>query len=102
MCCLRWLIALALRTDNITGARCLEQVIQTTRTRPNKTIHWTHPNRPVLCKFSAAGTLELDAPAASKQLGETITYAGQWAGILGRVTSHDERRGSFFDLSQLK
>jgi hypothetical protein len=96
------LLITALRLGNV-PEQSIDQLLEHTRARKNKTIVWSHPERPVLCAIGQIGaTILVDKPAGNHQLTQTMEEAGLSAGLLSKTRAHDLRRGAAQDTANLE
>ena len=101
MCPIKLLLVLALRLGNV-AATNIDDLLTSTQSCADKTIKWTHPERPVMCAIGRCGAkLDVDEPASSEQLTSILGQAGLAAGVLAKIRSHDIRRGAARDSAQL-
>lgn len=101
VCAVKLLVILALRFGNVHGTTLQEVLVHTSK-RVDRTVQWTHPNRPVLCQMPRGNSmLTLDTPAPSTQLGRSLKEMALVGGVIDPVTSHDIRRGAMRDTAHL-
>lgn len=102
MCAVKLLMIIALRLGQVHGTT-LKDVLLHTAERLDRTVQWTAPNAPVLCKFTvSACTLLLDKPAGQHRINHSLRAMGLVAGLLAPVTSHSIRNGGIRDTSHVK
>jgi hypothetical protein len=102
ICPIRLLLILALRFGYVDSI-IFPELLDKARARNDKTVVWTHPNRPVFCGFAAQAAYPLlEIPANTGQATSIIRTAGLKAGILANLVSQDLRRGSARDVTYLK
>lgn len=95
------LLIVALRLGNVSGST-IDEVLDQARLRRDKTILWTHPERPIHCAYAPVGiSVQVDKPAQPHQAGHTLAALSRMAGVLTKLRSHDIRRGAARDLSHL-
>jgi len=93
---------MALRSGQTHGTT-IEQVLQSTFERPDKTVQWRYPKLPVIPAIAKSRReLEFSKPAINGQLLETVKRAGLLAGVTVRMKSHGFRRGHFQEVAHLK
>lgn len=88
-------IVMALRTG-ATAATSIDELVEATISRPDRTIQWAFPERPVLCCIENGQDrhLVLDKSAYVTQINNTLKAAAARIGVTVKVTSHDMRRGT--------
>lgn len=93
----------ALRLGHVHG-RTLHEVLKHTAKRHDKTIQWTGPSWPVLCKLRNGTFVQLpvQVPASNLQLNLSTKQIALAAGVLGRVHAHATRYGAIRDAAYLK
>lgn len=103
ICPIKMLLISAFRLGALQGS--MKQVLATTALRRDKTVQWAdgRGRSPVLCGFGTAEHVVLiDRPGMTDQLRDTFYHAGLVAGFLKPLRPHDARRGSAFDLANLR
>ncbi|TIA14576.1 hypothetical protein D6C80_05620 [Aureobasidium pullulans] len=88
-------IVMALRTG-ATAATSIDDLVEATTARPDRTMQWAFPDRPVLCCIENGQDrhLVLDKPAYVTQINNTLKAAAANIGVTVKVTPHDLRRGT--------
>lgn len=99
ICPIRLLLIVALRTGNV-EATSIDELRTKVLSTQRKMVVWKYPQRPVI-PSNRHKRLNLDTPAETSQMRETIAYATRIAGVLVPLTTHDLRRGSARDLANL-
>ncbi|KAG8533760.1 uncharacterized protein KY384_001501 [Bacidia gigantensis] len=92
LCPINMILITALRQGNVFGTN-IDEVLRLARKRRDKTSLWHHPERPVFCQMTNASLLAVDKPAYKNQFNRIVGRAGQVAGVLAKIRSHDLRRG---------
>ena len=107
VCPIRFLLILALRLGNVSGSTIAE-VLSTAYRRTDKTVKWTHGERPVMVAQkppSAGGALRMlqpEKPISQPSIRTYLQKIGNLAGLLARILPHDLRRGSGQDIGDLE
>ncbi|KAH9871370.1 hypothetical protein IAQ61_005549 [Plenodomus lingam] len=98
MCPIKVVLVMALHTGMV-QATSVDDLLQQTASRQDKTVQWAAPTRHALCAFSGnGGRLLLDTAANSRQLGTIPNEAANQAGITVHTTPHDLCRGTAQDM----
>lgn len=100
MCAVKLLTIHALRVGAV-HATTVEELIEVTIMRRDRTIQWVNPDQPVLCRLQD-GALVLGEPAGNHQVNDTVNRLSLNAGVMEKLRPHDLRRGSIRDVSHLK
>ena len=100
LCPIRLILTHALRIGAI-AATSFEGVMGLIRANRTKTLPWTHPEWPLLCKIRGPAFLCPSEPAYYSQLANTLEAAAEKAGIIDQLRSHDLRRGFIRDVAHL-
>jgi len=102
MCPIAWLLTHALRHSLVEGST-LQQVLDAAFMRSDRTVVWLYPRRPVLAAFRAGNyaILELDKPAGTGQLLQTVKRMCLTGGMLDRGYTHALRLGAARDAAHL-
>lgn len=81
--------------------RKLQDILNRTASRADRTVVWLFPERPVLAAFTTQGPLrcDLDKPATPSQLLQTIKEMGLVTGMLDRAYTHALRLGAARDIA---
>ncbi|THW79108.1 hypothetical protein D6D19_01463 [Aureobasidium pullulans] len=85
----------ALRTG-ATVATTIDELMEQTLARSDRTVQWARPERPVLWRG-----LVVERPALVTQLNNTLKAAARAIGVTVKVTAHDLRRGAAQDTARL-
>ncbi|THV86826.1 hypothetical protein D6D29_01203 [Aureobasidium pullulans] len=95
-------VVMALRTG-ATVATSIDELMEQTLARSDRTVRWAHPDRPVLCEFAndQGRGLVVERPAFVTQLNNTLQAAARAIGVTVKVTAHDLRRGAAQDTARL-
>ncbi|KAF2742274.1 hypothetical protein M011DRAFT_490750 [Sporormia fimetaria CBS 119925] len=94
VCPIKAVLIMALRTSNVDEPD-IDELLRVTRSRPNKAVKWTHPERPVLPQFLVNGAgVNVDAPAGHTQLTAFLRTECLALGVQTRIRAHDLRRRS--------
>jgi hypothetical protein len=81
----------------------IDELIQHTAQRKNRTMLWKFPELPVLCAFNANGAAVVsDKPAGNHQLTQIMSQAARAAGLMGQYHAHDLRHGAATETTNLK
>ena len=101
VCVIEMLLIVALRF-----ATFMEQLstkfLNTPPKRADRTVQWTYPKRPVLCKIPRGSTeTTFNEPAPANQLSNALVEMGLAAGVLDRITSHALRYGAIRDTAHI-
>jgi hypothetical protein len=81
----------------------IDELIQHTAQRKNRTVLWKFPELPVLCAFNANGAAVVsDKPAGNHQLTQIMSQAARAAGLMGQHHAHDLRHGAATETTNLK
>jgi hypothetical protein len=96
------LLVLALRLGQTYGVT-IDEVLEHTSRRHDRTIQWKNPDHPVLCSIRKGRRfLQVDNPAPARQLTDTVKVMGLIAGILVPIASRDIRSGAARDIAHIK
>ena len=106
VCPIRFILILALRLGNVSGST-ISEVLSTAYRRSDKTVKWTHGERPVMVAHVPKGPgtqvsmLQPEKPISQASLRKYIQRVGRLVGLLAPIVPHDLRRGSGQDISIL-
>lgn len=86
-------IVMALRIG-ATAATSIEDLVEATIARPDRTMQWAFPERPVPCCIENGQDrhLVLDEPAYATQFNNTLKAAAARTGVTVKITPHDMKR----------
>jgi hypothetical protein len=103
VCPVKLLVIHALRTGAVDASSWEDLTAQTLRRR-DRTVQWKTPNRPVISAIvpGHCAFLDLEKPARTGQILNTLADMGRRAKLVVKATTHDLRRGSVKDISHLK
>jgi hypothetical protein len=97
---IKLLLVMALRTGNV-AETSIDDLLETTRKRKNRTVVWRDGTLPVLKAASNSHLLDLNAPAPEKQTCRILQQSSSLVGLLKTPGTHDIRRGVAFETSLL-
>ncbi|KAI7239636.1 hypothetical protein KC330_g1825 [Hortaea werneckii] len=101
VCPIALLLVHSLRHSLVAGTS-LQEVLDNAFRRPDRTVVWLFPDRPVLPAFALAPLrCDLDKPARPDQMLHTIREMGLVSGMLDRAYGHALRHGSARDTAHL-
>lgn len=102
VCAVKLLLIHALRIGAVAATTWPELKAQTLA-RPDRTIVWATPDFPVIPRinFQWRGHLDVDSPAAPRQLLDSISQMSLRANIVTRLVTKDLRNGAASDLAHL-
>ncbi|KAK9245323.1 hypothetical protein V1506DRAFT_521936 [Lipomyces tetrasporus] len=102
MCIVSLLLIHALRHGLVVGSSILDVLEHAANTADGRVI-WTFPDRPVLCAITSTGVrrCDLDRPARTSQLLDSVKQMGLVSNILTRVYVHATRLGAAQDVAHL-
>ena len=94
-------VVMVLRTGP-TVATSIDELMEQTLARSDRTVQWARPKRPVLCEFAndQGRGLVVERPAFVTQLNDTLKAAARAIGVTVKVTAHD-LRGTAQDTARL-
>jgi hypothetical protein len=102
VCVIKLLLIVALRFGHVYGTT-INEVLEHTAKRADRTVQWIYPKRPVLCKIPrGSAETTFNEPAPANQLSNTLVEMGLAAGVLDRITSHALRYGAIRDTVHIK
>jgi hypothetical protein len=103
VCPVKLLVIHALRTGAVDPSSWEDLTAQTLRRR-DRTVQWKTPDRPVISAIvpGKCSFLDLEKPARTGQIMNTLVNMGRKAKLVVKATTHDLRRGSVKDISHLK
>ena len=102
ICPIKLLLVHALRHGYVHGST-IQEVLDHTARRVDRTVQWKMPAAPVLCQLSKSSAfLKLDRPAPQNQINANIKKMALLAGVLVPVTSRAIRAGGARDVTYLK
>ncbi|THZ61101.1 hypothetical protein D6C86_04704 [Aureobasidium pullulans] len=95
-------VIMALRAG-ATVATSIDELMEQTFARSDRTVKWARPKRPVLCEFAndQGRGIVVERPAFVTQLNDTLKAAARAIGVTVKVTAHDLRRGAAQDTARL-
>jgi len=98
MCAVKLILILALRSGNVYGST-IDQVLEHTKARTDRTIQWRFPDRPVLCGSTATGgVLNWEQLALRQKGSRALVKANNILGSSQKITLHNLRFGAAEDL----
>ncbi|KAK9316758.1 hypothetical protein V1524DRAFT_425467 [Lipomyces starkeyi] len=102
MCTVSLLMIHALRHGLVVGSN-IQEVLEHAANTADGRVVWTFPDRPILCAFTRTGVkmCDLDEPARTQQLLESVKQMGVVSNILTRVYTHAIRLGAAQDIAHL-
>lgn len=104
MCVIKALLVVAFHTGQIEGD--VRTALNHWFGTPARTIRWKYGERPVvhrtLISLDPVNQTEcFEIPGTPAQLGNAISRMAEQCGIMGRITSHDIRRGAAAEISRM-
>lgn len=101
ICCSTWLLIHSLRHGRVVGCS-LQEILDNAGKRSDRTIQWTHPNEPVICRIhDKTKRLVLGSAANAYQPRRSIRLIGKISGFSQRITFHALRHGAAAEAAQL-
>ncbi|KAI7275302.1 hypothetical protein KC345_g6886 [Hortaea werneckii] len=100
VCPISLLLTHCLRHGLVPGTT-VDEVLQNAWRRSDRTVMWEFPTRPVLPRIDLRRRCELDRPARTQQVRNTLAEMGIVSGIAGRLPSHGLRLGHANDVAKL-
>ena len=100
VCPISLLLTHCLRHGLVSGTT-VDEVLQNAWRRSDRTVVWQFPTRPVLPRFDLQRRCELDRPARTQQIRDTLAEMGIVSGIAGRLPSHGLRLGHANEVAKL-
>ncbi|KAL8786248.1 MAG: hypothetical protein Q9195_008304 [Heterodermia aff. obscurata] len=94
------LLVLALRTGAV-AFTSIQSLVSETSKSLDRCVPWLYPERAVFASFNERNGLDLDKPARSVQLVNTVKEAALTYGLREDLNPHDFRRGAVKDLHAL-
>lgn len=98
-----WILIHALRHDRVMGGPTLQGVLDHAFARPERSVEWTHPKEPLVCKlrFDVGWKIDLGHSGHGTSPLHAVQSLARASGLGGRITYHQLRYGSAQDIAHL-